>query len=899
MPSLKTALVLSVLLAAAPLFAQEATPKPKLVPVTIDTLQWDGLTPFQLFDRPVKNQGLDLLLSRARVAPEEILLDPQTKVRLSGTTIFRDQYTGSEVWKLTNYPYGIISHGYSGVPAWNANGQFIALGRKFNGGLLYDQQACTTIAGGAGQWSPTEPYIHVFTGPWEGGTAVQVGDLKQKKVLRAIAPVRQFAGVSPISNDGKFACFREGTQDTATTFGIAALDGSSYTCISTVGGIVERRTPVTFGPLPAQPALNVNKAGIHQMYFSRRPDNSVLVNVHGDDPHGRLFDADGKLIAGLENLTHQAWAPDGKYVMHMKRDVVATDPVTKKQWTILQTANMIEGHTTWNSYDPNWAGMSWRSKFAGEIIRISMRDDHSVARLCGSCPTNPDTTAYSNDEFGCNSPDGTKVLFMSTMSGNVNEYLVVAANPRAPKISGQAKGAAYEITITPDPLSREAKTYRVYRTDKSGQDYKEIGHVDLPDGQSVGTIPPLAFSDPTPNPNAFYAVRMQENSGLISRYSNDISPSGKPAAHYIEPETHDFTGYMQGYDPQGAADMYYLFNPEEGRSCSVTFDIPDKNSEVFIRIAGNNVAFTANGKTFDKKSYNDWTWIPLGNISGPIKIDSQSRGFKFDRAFITPDKSQIPEGRGLDYRPNAAFAAITPSGVATKPISPFVAEITWKAVPGVRHYNLYAGNTPDFTPAQANLLYSPPAGTERVVDWGLKPGSTQYYKVLAVDYDQTNSKPSAAVELKTPAIQVHTVEVLCASAPGAKLEDGEKSVLFDKDHPLELAFSVSADGDYVIWHNFLANNERAVRFTASLDGNNLLLENTYDLTNLGGRAIHQEFIWTRFTPLWSGLGNGVFHLKAGPHTLSLKTTSTNPLHLNKLVITNDHSYVPSGHLCTF
>ncbi|MCL2640068.1 MAG: hypothetical protein FWD53_04415 [Phycisphaerales bacterium] len=907
MNSLKNVLVFSVLFATTssiPLFAQEApTPRPKPVPVTIDTLQWDGLAPFELFDRPSKNQGLDLLLSRARVWPDKILLDPETKTRMSGRTVFRDQYTGSEVWRLTNYPYGIVSHGYAGVPAWNANGSLIGLGWRARGGLLFDQQSCATITGGAGQWSPTEPNIFVFSGPWEGGHAVQVYDIKQKKVLRAIAPVRQFAGVVPISSDGKWAAWREGTQGNATTFGIAALDGSSYTSLFTTGGILVHRSPVTFDPLPAQPIFERGKiGGVHQMYFTRRPDNSVIVNVTSLNPAGRFIGTDGNVISILDNLTHQCWEPTGKYAVHMGGGgILVTNPETKEQKHIFKWGNIIEGHTTWNSFDPNWSGMSLRSKFGGEILRLSMRDDHSVARLCGSCPVNPETTSYLSNEFGCNSPDGTKILFMSSMSGNVNEYLVVAANPRAPKITGQAKGTGYEITITPDLLSREAKTYRVYRTDKSGQDYKEIGRVDVPDGEPVGTIQTRTFTDPNPNPNAFYAARMQEHSGLISRYSNDISPSGKPVARYIEPETLDFTGYKQGYDPQNASDMYYLFNPEEGRDCSVTFENPDKDSMVFIRIAGKNITYVANGQP-RKASYDDWVWVSLGKIHGPIKIKSQSRGFKFDRIFITPDESPLPGGRGLDYRLNAtneAFAALTPSGVTAKVLSPFAAEVTWQPVPGTRYYNLYAGNTPDFTPAQANLLYSPPGGTERVIDWGLKSGSIQYYKVVAVDYDQIRSWPSAAVELKTPAIQAHTVEVLCSSAPGAKIDDDGKTVFFNKDNPLELTIHVPADGDYVIWHDFSATDDSAIRFNAFLDGDKSIVEASYDITALRGRVLRKEFVWTRFTPLWSGNGNGVFHLKAGPRKLLLETTSTKPLFFNKFVITNDQSYVPPGKLCTF
>ena len=65
------------------------------------------------------------------------------------------------------------------------------------------------------------------------------------------------------------------------------------------------------------------------------------------------------------------------------------------------------------------------------------RGGPSMARLCGSCPLNPQAGAFYNDEFVCLSPDGTKVLFTSTLSGSVNEYLVVASNQRPPKLTGR------------------------------------------------------------------------------------------------------------------------------------------------------------------------------------------------------------------------------------------------------------------------------------------------------------------------------------------------------------------------------------------------------------------------------------------------------------------------------
>ena len=397
--------------------------------------------------------------------------------------------------------------------------------------------------------------------------AVVAYDLTQDRAIRGLGPVRALAGIAPVSADGKWVCWREGTQNIATTFGLAAADGSSYRSIATNGGIVAQQAPVTFEPPPEPPPLAVTKGGIHQMYFTRRPDHSVITNVWGDDPHGRVFSFDGEMVAGVENLTHQSWHPEGTYGLFMRSHALfAIDPWNSKEWKILDYSGVIEGHTTWNSFDSNWSALSLRSRFAGEIVRVSMREDHSVARLCGSCPLNPDSVAFDNDEFACASPDGTKILFMSSMSGNVNEYLVVAANPRPPHLEGQWTGAGYQLSITPDRLSRESKGYGIYRTSHSGQDYRQIAFVPTPAAASVPAQGPITFTVPKveKGDGVFFAVRAQEWSGLLSRYSNEVSADGKPTAQYIEPATLPLTGFQQGFDPIGASDMYYLFVPTEG-----------------------------------------------------------------------------------------------------------------------------------------------------------------------------------------------------------------------------------------------------------------------------------------------------------------------------------------------
>jgi hypothetical protein len=285
-----------------------------------------------------------------------------------------------------------------------------------------------------------------------------------------------------------------------------------------------------------------------------------------------------------------------------------------------------------------------------------------------------------------------------------------------------------------------------------------------------------------------------------------------------------------------------------------------------------------------------------------VTITSESGGFKIDRLFVTLTR-QTPTGRGPDYQPRDDFQA--PAEVQMEAHGPFAVTITWKPVAGARYYNVHASDRPDFTPAQSNLLYSPPAGTERVVDWGLKPGATYYYRVVAVDYDGTASPASKSVEFKTEALDVKTVKIEYEAGTvgsGAQVEDdptasGGRSVLLGKDQTYELRFRVPAESDYVIWHQYRGDSGAAVTGQVVLDGKPLPWQETYDQAALYGQALGPVWVWHRYRFRWGEQANGILHLTAGEHTLSLSIDQ--PIHLDQLVLTNDQSYVPEGRLCTF
>ncbi|MCL2641506.1 MAG: hypothetical protein FWD53_11720, partial [Phycisphaerales bacterium] len=209
---------------AVPMFAEPDSQR-------YDSMQYDGLDRWEFHDRANKGQGLDTLVSRGRVRPYDLLVTKEVPEGFpvgregaigSTRTIFRDLYTGAEIWKLTNHTNGIIQH--AGNDPWNANGRLIRIGDGGGSSFLIDQETLvtTTPATVVRRWSPTEPYVTFISGTFDGVRAIWVFDVMQQKPLRAIAPVGQrWGNISGISPDGQWLCWLEGTQDLARRFGIA------------------------------------------------------------------------------------------------------------------------------------------------------------------------------------------------------------------------------------------------------------------------------------------------------------------------------------------------------------------------------------------------------------------------------------------------------------------------------------------------------------------------------------------------------------------------------------------------------------------------------------------------------------------------------------------------------
>jgi hypothetical protein len=154
-----------------------------------------------------------------------------------------------------------------------------------------------------------------------------------------------------------------------------------------------------------------------------------------------------------------------------------------------------------------------------------------------------------------------------------------------------------------------------------------------------------------------------------------------------------------------------------------------------------------------------------------------------------------------------------------------------------------------------------------------------------------------------PRVSTHTLELEYEDGKvgsGASIEtdeaaSGGKYVRLAQGQAYELEFSIPAEGEFVLWHRYRSG--AAVSGEIELDGVKLPWRERYDMASLYGSVIGDEWLWHRYLFRGNQPANGIFHLAPGRHMLRI--TVQQPITLDKLVITSDHSFVPPGKLCAF
>ncbi|HNS31980.1 MAG TPA: fibronectin type III domain-containing protein, partial [bacterium] len=382
------------------------------------------------------------------------------------------------------------------------------------------------------------------------------------------------------------------------------------------------------------------------------------------------------------------------------------------------------------------------------------------------------------------SPDFTKACFASSMLAlghpeyeYGDAYIAVARYPQPP---AGLKFEGNRLKWEAPAYSSEIKGYNLYRSKESGMNYEKVNREPIKGNSSEISL----------QNGDFYIMTSVEHSGLESRmFSNEVC-TRTPGIYrlFYEAETGDIKNPMVPFfEPAGASNAYaaaitdpeliYREKLESGLKGNVTFRVSvpvSGQARIIARVRGMSriecssytTGWMEKGEAdkgvfsirIDEKSAgkipvekSGWKWVVIDNMNlslnageHKIEFETQDAGIAIDNILVTNDTGFIPSGRSN----TPSTAPSTPSGLKVTgqvlqgknldwqgySVKPPYLKLTWNpstALQGVRYYNIYRSENPDFKTEQANLVGST---TEPLfIDCVLEPAKGYYYRVQAVD----------------------------------------------------------------------------------------------------------------------------------------------------------------------
>jgi len=812
-------------------------------------------------------QGLSTLASRFGVKPYGELLLPDTTWQTE-RVIFRDVDTGAAVWRLTNDPWTDQLSYFKGN--WSADGKYIVFRRRpgmwesstdthgpmamrsdgtrlrnvFRDYRMVRKEVC----------SPTEPNICYALSRDRKLVAFDLSTGKTHHVVRDVLGCWHLK----VSLDGKYLMGRSNIEKGGRGLWIVSNDGKEYHEISVPEAIHD-----SYQFHPSQRKImywyegRYRKEGFVQCDFDGR--GMTKVNVLFDWNHGDVGLDRGAHTGGyVTRIEGNTWLP--KEVLFHRPGVEYYDK-----------PHSFNGYLAWLPKDRLWV-YSTRILRRPHISEIhSFRAEPVPAgvvnrfRICYTALKRPGCL----DNPGA-SPDGTKVLFNSNMFDRVDVYCVVARLPEPPiGLAAKRDRNGAQLTWQPPAHDAEIAGYHVYRSRESGANYVSI---------TATPIDGTHFIDETVGAGeaCFYAVTSVEHSGLESGLSRETSvgaTSDMPRRVFVEAEEVERSLKMWLAFQGLASNLHYVWMRarDSESSATLTMAVPKASANwiLWARVKGEDgVHFTASadGRTATIKgpASAQWVWAKSG---GPLSLNkgrqqitlrSSTYGSAVDCLVLTDDASFSP-----DESPRVRWPALPRAEeVQAVASSPYSVRISWRAVAAdtFHHYNLYCGDKADFIPDQSTLVASPDRNA--YLDWGLKPGTTVFYRVTGVDRAGNESSSSAAIEVSLPRVERVTIV---------------------KDGAADIPFLAPRQGTYVLW----------LKLKQGLRGGNYI-----KVAMDGGRSRTWTCAFDKLsTEAWFTYDQwGRFELAAGEHRLTIKNQTKHTV--EQVLLTNDLSHRPDGHAST-
>ena len=500
--------------------------------------------------------------------------------------------------------------------------------------------------------------------------------------------------------------------------------------------------------------------------------------------------------------------------------------------------------------------------------------------------------------------DYTKLAYATDMLATADYYITTIRRPDTPvEVKAQRGGGGVKLSWKTPINYKEIKGYNIYRSGKSGLGYKRVNKEFVKGTEFTDSEAPVGKA-------IFYMVATEENSGLMSIFSPEVSVGLKnePVILHYEAEAQKkarpvrdvVDGYASAYR---AVRLTKLAVDESVGTFTISTNLPRKgNYVVWGRCRGyqeeNKGKFTLK---LGAKSVGDlpvtkgkWVWVKSkSKISlapdSKLAVSSGDESIMIDKIIITDDDKYTP--RTADDR-KAAPPAVR--GLKATNTTVNSVELAWEPSPDVDLYcyTVYVGQKADFTPGNETILCS--TRKTATADWGIKPGTKYYYKVVALDKLGGESGP-AAVEAETKQLKPVTVELsaLNARASGGMVK-GEGYVEYPNaaanDQSLTFEFETAADGKHYIWIQYTPTFDVKANWMSlnvSLDGKT----KSFGLRPRSPRGGKWKSRWF-FERMLSGE-----NLKAGKHSMALNFGKRTKMgqRVAKLWVTNDGSFAPPGY----
>jgi hypothetical protein len=828
-------------------------------------------------------QGLEALAQRFGEKPyRELQLAEQHWQ--TERVIFRDVDTGATLVRLTNDPWTdeLSYFGHN----WSADGKYVVFRRRPG---MYERSTDThgpmaVNSDGTGlrnvfrdyrmvrneTCSPTDPNTCFAIADTRKLIAFDLGTGKTNQVIRAIDRSWHLK----VSPDGKYLMGRSRIADGGRGLWVARADGQEYYEISEPRGIHDS---YRFHPTEKK-IMYWHEGHFNEGFILRDLDGSNLkkIPLAFDWNHGDLGPDRGVHTLGhITRIQGDSWLP--KEVLFHQPGVEYYDQPYK-----------YNGYVTWMPKDQYWVHNTRL------VLPPYLSELHSFhAEPVPGDVVNRFRICYTNvRKPGCldhpaASPDGTKVLFNSNMLGRVDIYYVIARLPEPPRDlrarrasgGGNAGGNPVELTWSPARHHAETAGYHVYRSAESGVHYVPITAQPVREPRFLDHSAPAGEA-------IFYKVSAVEHSGLESRLSDEVAVEAGPEVKrrlVVEAEEGQRNRLMWLAHLGLASNLHYVWQRQPGKGqVTLSVDLPEAKGPamlVWARVKGEkgvDLEAEAGGDkvTLQAPPLKDWTWVKFKGVL-PLKPGSHSQvqlivtsslyGSAIDRLVLTTDSSFSPQD-AVEIR----WPGREPiQNLKAQASSPYAVKVAWPRPGGstLHHYNVYCGEEKDFPVDQSTLIASP--DRHECLDWGLKPGTTYYYRVTWVDRGGNESLPSPAVEATTPGVE----RVILSVKPADR-----------KGPPLRGDVRVPRAGIYVLWLKLKMGQGGGEYLNLDVDGERFA---TWTITfdQLSEEAWFSYGKWGRIP------------LKAGPHVLTIENNTKHTV--QEIMLTNDLSFQPpQGHVNT-